>query len=43
MVVTALAAAAPACAETDGELFLLGEKQLNSGEYDKAVKTFQPF
>ncbi|MFA5334743.1 MAG: tetratricopeptide repeat protein [Candidatus Omnitrophota bacterium] len=41
MVVTVLAAAAPACAETDGELFLLGEKQLNSGEYDKAVKTFQ--
>ncbi|MFA6356148.1 MAG: tetratricopeptide repeat protein [Candidatus Omnitrophota bacterium] len=36
-----LGAATPAWAETDGELFLLGEKQLNAGEYDNAVKTFQ--
>ncbi|MDD5270648.1 MAG: hypothetical protein PHE80_05600, partial [Candidatus Omnitrophica bacterium] len=36
-----LGSAIPACAETDGELFALGEKQLNAGQYEKAAKTFQ--
>ncbi len=47
LVITAFVAfavigsAATVCAETDGELFALGESQLNAGQYEKAVKTFQ--